>query len=199
MYLVYGGFLGALRRYYFRKILNSLGNEKPRILDYGCGPGDLLMLGRELEIEMVGIDSDERSVDLAQKRGLEVILGDERALCKVAGKFDAIILQSVIEHISDPVSTLRSLVPLLNDDGVLIVSVPTPGPHFWDDPTHIRPFTPKAVLTVGELLGFRDCRVTYVFAYLLGINLSSAIIFKILNIFSFPLGSNLVAFFKNHE
>lgn len=78
----------------------------------------------------------------------------------------------------------------------MVISAPTPGPHFWDDPTHVRPFTPASMQTLGELLELKTERVTYVFSFLLDLSLSASFIYKLMNITSLALGSNLVAFYR---
>jgi SAM-dependent methyltransferase len=197
MYLKYSGFFNLLRKRYFKKILISC-NLKPsgRVLDYGCGPGDLLIVAKEIGVDAVGIDSSPRSTEIAYSRGLKVYLADEKSLTYPINSFDAIILQSVIEHLDKPIETLKTLKQFLRPGGVLVLSAPTPGPHFWDDPTHVRPFTPASMHTLGELLELKTERVTYVFAFLLGFTCSAAFIFKLMNISSLALGSNLVAFYR---
>lgn len=197
MYLKYTGFFDLIRKYYFRKILITC-ELKPnsRVLDYGCGPGDLLIVAKGMGIDAIGIDSSARSVKIAHSRGLKVTLADEKSVNYPANSFDVIILQSVIEHLDKPIDTLNMLRPLLRSEGLLILSAPTPGPHFWDDPTHVRPFTPASMHTLGELLDLKIERVTYVWSFLLGFNFSAALIFKLMNISSVALGSNLVAVYR---
>lgn len=197
MYLMYSGFFDSLRKRYFRKILAACNLERGgRVLDYGCGPGDLLIIAKEMGICATGLDAFPRSVDIARSRGLEVSLANEKSLAYPENSFDAIVLQSVIEHMQNPFDALNALKPLLRQGGVLVLSAPTPGPHFWDDPTHVRPFTPASMHTLGELLELKTERVTYVFAFLLNLSLSAAFIFKLMNITSLTLGSNIVAFYR---
>ena len=197
MYLLYNGFFDRLRKFYFSKILRSChlpGGAK--VLDYGCGPGDLLLVARALGLAATGIDASPRSVELAKKRGLDVILGDENLFDPKKDQFDVIVMQSVVEHIPDPMAVITKLSELLKPGGQMIVSAPTPGPYFWDDPTHIRPSTPKSLRTLGEIAGLKVERVSYVFSFLLGFTLRSSIIYRLMNLLPLPLGSNLVAFYE---
>ena len=50
--------------------------------------------------------------------------------------------------------------------------------------------------TLGELLELKTERVTYVFSFLLDLSLSASFIYKLMNITSLALGSNLVAFYR---
>lgn len=197
MYLVYGGLFDRLRKTYFKKVLLSCAlTEHSRVLDYGCGPGDFLVVANAMGIDALGVDAFPRSVELARARGLNVELCDGTTFDWPPDHFDAIILQSVIEHLSDPVTVIRHLVEFLKPGGRLIVSAPTPGAHFWDDPTHVRPYTPQAFLTIGELAGLKVEKVSYVFSFLLGFSLTSSFVFKLMNLFPMSLGSNIVAFYR---
>lgn len=197
MYLEYRGIFSRIRHHYFRKILRELKAQGcKRLLDYGCGPGDVIQLSLAEGIEATGIDNFPRSVELAAKRGLKVLLGDETNSELAALEFDAIVLQSVLEHVHDPVGLLQRLGKRLRPGGILVVSAPTPCADFWNDPTHVRPFTPASFATMGELLGFETMKNTYVFSYLLGLNLRSAIWYKMINIAPVALGSNLIAFYR---
>jgi 2-polyprenyl-3-methyl-5-hydroxy-6-metoxy-1,4-benzoquinol methylase len=197
MYLVYGGFFQQIRERYFRRLLSYYCSQPgSRLLDFGCGPGDVLLLARELGIEAHGVDNSERSVSLAQERGLSVKLNGSGAISTEMGEFSAILLQSVIEHVPNPIDLLRDLIQSLRPGGYLIVSAPTPASSFWDDPTHIRPFTPRSYDILGELCGVETVHVSYVFAFLLGIRLRAAWIYKLMNLISVPLGSNVIAVYR---
>jgi len=197
MYLEYTGVFDRIRRHYFRKILSRIREDGcRRMLDYGCGPGDVLLLARDEGIEAVGIDSFPRSVSLAEKRGLKVLLGDYNHPDLAEGSFDAILLQSVIEHMPEPVAPLARLAKLLRPGGYLIVSAPTPCADFWNDPTHVRPHTPRSLVTLGELLELEVEEVNYVFSFLLGFRLQAGGWYKLFNLVPFSLGSNLIAFYR---
>jgi 2-polyprenyl-3-methyl-5-hydroxy-6-metoxy-1,4-benzoquinol methylase len=197
MYLVYSGWFGKIRKQYFKKLLVTCKlSGGMSVLDYGCGPGDLLIVAKDMGFETQGVDAFSRSVDIARARGLSVALGDAKTLNYPDNSLDAIVLQSVIEHMNNPLEELSILAKLLRPGGVLVVSAPTPGAHFWDDPTHIRPYTPASLKILGELLDLRTEYVSYVFSFLLGIRMTNSLIYKVMNIFSIPLGSNLIAIYR---
>lgn len=197
MYLMYDGFFARMRNTYFGRLFETCGlSASSLLLDYGCGPGDLLLVARDKGIPAVGVDAFPRSVELAQARGLSVTLADANSLPYPTAHFDAIVLQSVIEHVRDPLSLLAALTPYLKPGGTLVVSAPTPASEFWDDPTHIRPFTPASLRTLGELCELQILTVSYVFSYLLGFTLSNSLVYKLMNLLPLPLGSNVVAFFR---
>ena len=197
MYLVYDGWFDRIRKLYFKKIiLRSNLSPQSKILDFGCGPGDFMLVAQEMGIQADGVDAFPRSVELARARGLNVTLGDEREMGYPTKHFDAIFLQSVVEHLANPLEVLGRLLEYLKPGGLLIISAPTPCSQFWDDPTHVRPFTPKSFKVLGEVLGVTCELNTYVFSFLMGIPLTSAIFYKLMNILPLSLGSNLVAFYR---
>lgn len=95
-----------------RNIVACVG-EGERVLDLGCGQGDLLArLKREKRIRERGVEIDGLSVTEAISRGLSVVHGDlEEALsCQTDGSFDVVILNHVINNIHNPVSVLEESV-----------------------------------------------------------------------------------------
>lgn len=200
-YLVYEGLFDKLRFSYFKKVLTKYRiTPKMKLLDYGCGPGDLLVLCQREGIDAYGVDDFPRSVELAKQRGLNVVLGSYSDMPFEKNSFDMIFLQSVLEHISNPLEAVVKITQYLNAGGILVLSCPTPGSHFWDDPTHIRPFTPKSLEIIGELCDCNILEINYVFSFLLGLKIKNSIIYKLLNILPFPLGSNIIGVYqKKHE
>ncbi len=200
MYLMYGGFFARMRNLYFHRLFDTCRlSSSSLVLDYGCGPGDLLLIAQAKGIPAVGVDAFPRSVELAQERGLDVALADATSLPFPTQHFDAIVLQSVIEHVPDALALLQALTPYLKPGGMLVVSAPTPAAEFWDDPTHIRPFTPASLRTLGELCSLKVVTISYVFSYLLGFSLSFSLVYKLMNLLPLPLGSNVVAFLQKPE
>jgi ribosomal protein L11 methylase PrmA len=47
----------------------------PRIIDIGCGFGDLLFYWKSRGVDAVGVDADERAVKMAHSLGLSVLKG----------------------------------------------------------------------------------------------------------------------------
>jgi 2-polyprenyl-3-methyl-5-hydroxy-6-metoxy-1,4-benzoquinol methylase len=197
MYLEYTGLFSQVRQRYFSKVIRQMqANGCTRLLDYGCGPGDVLEVCRKLHLPAVGLDSSYRSFQLATQRGFRVLHGDESSAVLSDEKFDAVFMQSVIEHLADAVGILEKLVAMLPPGGLLFVSAPTPCSDFWDDPTHVRPFTPKSFRILADLLSLDVLEINYVFSYLLNVKLESSLWYKLLNRFPMPLGSNLVGLYR---
>src|SRR5205807_7846702 len=157
MYLAYSGHLDWWRKRYFDKILDTLNpNAASEILDYGCGPGDFIALASKRNLRVEGVDISDRSIAMARERGFVVAKKTTKDLRAEEKRYDAIIAQSVIEHVPDGLALVIDFADLLKPGGTLVLSAPTPGPYFWDDPTHIRPYTPRSFRALAELAGLES-------------------------------------------
>ena len=144
-------------------LIESLISAKSRILDVGCGEGDLIQQFKEnLKANVHGI---EKSQDLAIKgiaRGLNITHGDaEKDLFQYANQsFDYVILSQTLQAMMDP---KKILIELLRVGSKAIVSFPNFGhwkirlqlllwgkmpiteglPYSWYDTPNIHFFTLK--------------------------------------------------------
>jgi SAM-dependent methyltransferase len=88
-----------------------------------------------------------------------------------AGGFDACFAWMVVEHLHDPLATLREMRRLLADDGWLVFSVPNYGcwesrvfGRYWlalDVPRHLQHFRPATVRQLLRASGFRVERIIH--------------------------------------
>lgn len=95
-----------------------------RLLDVGCGAGAWLAAMQARGWEVHGVDFDPQAVAAAQAHGLPVALGSLEAQALPSASFDAVTLNHVVEHLPDPVSTLRECHRVLRPGGQLVVSTP---------------------------------------------------------------------------
>lgn len=96
------------------------------LLDIGCCVGDFMVAGRARHWQPVGIDASEHFAAIARRKGFEVrteVFPDELSL-QPGERFRMISLLDVLEHLHDPVNALKSLMPHLDGDGILMIQVP---------------------------------------------------------------------------
>jgi SAM-dependent methyltransferase len=121
----------------------ALAERLPRggtTLEIGCGTGGLLVAAARSGRSIVGIDIASRWLVVARRRladrGLHVPLAAAEAerLPWPDATFDAVVADSVLEHLDDPARALREWRRVLRPGGVLVVWSPnrftlTTDPH----------------------------------------------------------------------
>ncbi|MHB8511328.1 MAG: class I SAM-dependent methyltransferase [Actinomycetota bacterium] len=147
-----------------------LGRNGPgRLLDVGCGTGAFLERMRDRGWSVIGIEPDSTAAESARARGLDVrCTGIEDAELE-DHSFDAITMSHVIEHVSDPVETLRRCNTLLSTNGRLVIVTPNSkslgrklfGNDWlgWDVPRHLHLFDQQNLATSAVKAGLAIERI----------------------------------------
>ena len=120
---------------------NRLNNKEVRLIDIGCGDRYISYGCDHYGFEYDGIDFGDCNVELDR------IQRDESS-------FDIVIALALLEHLTDPSNLISEAYRILKKDGLLILSTPNwkyCTKDFYDDPTHVHPYTPKSL---NELLKF---------------------------------------------
>jgi 2-polyprenyl-3-methyl-5-hydroxy-6-metoxy-1,4-benzoquinol methylase len=105
-----------------------------RVLDIGCGVGDVTMLVAQLvgsQGKVVSIDLDQASISTAQRRA--TVAGLDNTTFRQADiltftdvePFDAIVGRLVLEFLPDPAATIKQLCRLLRSDGIMAFQEPS--------------------------------------------------------------------------
>lgn len=102
---------------------------KGKLLDVGCGSGNMLSVAKQLGWEVTGLEIDTNAVKAARLRGLSVIEGGYQKLEQLAGAFDCIICSHVLEHVHHPLELMGLLSNALKPHGVLLISYPNAKSH----------------------------------------------------------------------
>jgi ubiquinone/menaquinone biosynthesis C-methylase UbiE len=101
-----------------------------RVLDVGCGPGDVAMLAAELvgpRGRVVGIDHNEEILSTARRRIGDLgysnveFLHSDLETHNLKADFDAVVCRYVLIHQTDPVRFLQAMTELLRPGGVIAV------------------------------------------------------------------------------
>jgi SAM-dependent methyltransferase len=141
-----------------------------RVVDLGCGRGELLALLRELGVPAYGVEVDADFVAHARANGLEIVQQEAIAHLEQLepGAIDTIVASHVIEHL--PPTNFFRLIELasekLGDDGLVIFETPNPksilggSVNFHRDPTHVHPIHPDTLAFLCEQAGFGNIDVT---------------------------------------
>ncbi len=98
-----------------------------RLLDVGCGSGELLSEFHALGWTTFGIEPSKAAADRAAATGLRVANGrfpEDAKLLSGQSPFSAIVMANVIEHLPDPGAALDAAWRLLEDGGRLLLWAP---------------------------------------------------------------------------
>jgi SAM-dependent methyltransferase len=98
-----------------------------RLLDVGCGRGDLGVWLIRRGWTAVGVEPSPAACALARTRGVDARPGTLGEVELERESFDAVVFRQSLEHVSDPVADLSRAHDALRADGALIVSVPNFG------------------------------------------------------------------------
>lgn len=97
-----------------------------RFLEIGCAGGALLNAARKLGYTVQGVELSEDACRMARESfGLTVFAGDVIDAHFPDGSFDVVFMGDVIEHLPDPVRTIREVHRILRAGGVLVLGVPS--------------------------------------------------------------------------
>lgn len=176
------------------RLISRFAPKAKKILDIGCGSSFFLEQIKKINTEWAmnleghGIDIDRDAVSYCKKKRLAVSLGDGTKTKFKANSFDVVRAKEVLEHLQEPEKLILEAKRILKKDGLLILHIPTqystmyPFVNFWDDYSHVRPFTKTAIKRLLLVCGFRIIKIE---GYTIGRNWLEKIICKILAIF-FP-------------
>jgi 2-polyprenyl-3-methyl-5-hydroxy-6-metoxy-1,4-benzoquinol methylase len=111
-------------------IVNQVkAHAKPgaKLLDIGCGNGNLPMALGSLGYNVRGIDVDETSIKIANERNtfdnVSFDVADANKFTE-SDEYDLIICTEVLEHLEKPVELVQSSYRILKPGGVMIATVP---------------------------------------------------------------------------
>lgn len=152
-------------------IKNKIKGKK--ILDIGCGSGHYVLEILKSKKEICAIDNSREMIELTNyllsKNGFseKAMLAD---VCKIKlnqfenKKFDSVLCLDVIEHIENDISALKSIIPLLSPNGILILSVPAIKRLYGKRDKHIghyRRYSKKELKNKLSQNGFKIKKIFY--------------------------------------
>jgi SAM-dependent methyltransferase len=122
--------LAANHQYLLNKCLSDSGLARPRILDFGCGAGEVIEAGRSRDIEIYGAEVFYEGGDTRaeiERKGLMDLVGviENGTIPFPDGFFDYVISNQVFEHIQDIDEMLREIHRILKPGGKFFAHFPS--------------------------------------------------------------------------
>ncbi|WP_184423591.1 class I SAM-dependent methyltransferase, partial [Thalassotalea piscium] len=155
---------------YLKSLISGV-NKEDKLLDIGCGAGELIEYTQQQGIISKGIDISEKAIASCREKGLDVNLSDALIYLSTEKEntYDYVTLIHIIEHI--PPKKLRDIFNLvyfvLKPKGRIFIETPnvqslfTLSRYYYMDSTHLRPKHPSLIKFVLEKTGFRNVELNF--------------------------------------
>jgi 2-polyprenyl-3-methyl-5-hydroxy-6-metoxy-1,4-benzoquinol methylase len=156
-----------------RQALNDL-QEYGSILEIGCGAGYFLERLKQRGKKVLGLELNAAAAAFARQREVSVKTTDIETIANSQqGRFEAVCLFQVIEHVAKPLEFLRHVLVCLKPGGLLILCVPNMAGILGKmDPTvsnvpphHVTRWTPESLGLLGRHLHLTLVDLRYEPAY----------------------------------
>jgi SAM-dependent methyltransferase len=112
---------------YLRKRLSDLTDRlgRGRILDFGCAEGLFVAYARDQGWKAMGVEVSHWAAEHGRKRyGVEIFETSLEGAPIEATTLNVVHANHVLEHLTDPVATMRAAHRLLRPGGLLVAEVP---------------------------------------------------------------------------
>jgi 2-polyprenyl-3-methyl-5-hydroxy-6-metoxy-1,4-benzoquinol methylase len=156
----------AVRR--IEMIERATGIRGGRLLDVGCGTGEVLLAGQERGWTAQGVEPERTGADVARARGLDVHVSRLEESGLPERSFDVVSAFHVLEHMPDSRAFLGTLARWARPGGFVTIEVPNWGSvqrrRLGPDWPHLRPrehlayFTPDTLPRTLERSGIEPVR-----------------------------------------
>jgi len=134
---------------YPEKLVNyllSLGNILPgqKLLDVGIGDGTHAKLFKQKGLDVYGVDVSEKAKEKSPEINIVTTKLGDYTLPFQDDEFDIVYSKSFVEHIREPAKYFLEANRVLKPGGIIITLTPDWERNFkkfFDDPTHVSPFS----------------------------------------------------------
>jgi SAM-dependent methyltransferase len=149
------------------------------VLDYGCFGWGLYNTAADLgrrDLKHSGSDI-LRPARIPEGASFHESREADNSISCDSDKFDLVVASHVLEHVTKPVVLFGELVRVCKPGGKIYIECPSdrsltvpssrdPEDHavlnFWDDPTHVRPWTPAGFYRLAVSYGCRPIHCDYI-------------------------------------
>ena len=115
------------RKAQFQSLIGLIDKGASSVFELGCGEGDFLDLFRQLGLETAGVEGSKILSKGARAKGHDVTTGfvtETKMPERYLNRFDILASFNFIEHLPDPLDSLREVSRFLRPGGVALLEVP---------------------------------------------------------------------------
>jgi SAM-dependent methyltransferase len=143
-----------------------------KLLDIGCGNGRYLSILQKLGWQTYGIEQNPSSSEYARTELHLNVETEDLLNYQYKDKFfDVITMWHSLEHLYEPIPTLKEVKRILKDDGLLVIAVPNVDSFAakvfkenWyqlEIPIHLIAFSPDSITRMLDSAGFKIKKIYY--------------------------------------
>lgn len=137
-----------------------------KALDIGCGNGAYLSYLKNHGWQVFGVDVSSRAAEVAKNVfDIEVFVGEVSDVPFSSGSFDFVHMSHVIEHMAEPIETIKRIAKLLKPGRVVYIETPNANSDmfkymgkYWfhlDTPRHVYLFSMDTMRKALDRAGLR--------------------------------------------
>ena len=148
---------------YYWKLAKKQNVYGGKLLDIGCGKGNHLVGFHRCGYEVYGLDKRKEVAKVLENFTIKECDIENKPFPYEDNTFDWIFSKSVLEHVCNTDNFIYETLRVLKPGGKAVLMAPdweSQYKSFWDDPTHVKPFTRKRLQNTMRMAGFQNVRAS---------------------------------------
>jgi len=157
---------------YPQKLCNYISNTyfhtdtlvKSKLLDIGSGRGNHLIGFARCGYDVFGLDKRKECIEVLDNFIIKECDIEKECFPYDNEFFDWVFSKSVLEHVANTDNFMNESLRVLKPGGKIVFMTPaweSQYKFFWDDYTHVKPYTRKSLQNTIRMLGFKNVEVSY--------------------------------------
>jgi SAM-dependent methyltransferase len=155
------------------EVIERYLETKGSLLELGCACGFGLAIAKKKGWKVQGVDISQEAAEYGHNRfNLNILVGSLESVALPNDTFDGVIALQTLEHLPNPLNTLKEIRRVLKRRGMAIISVPNISSidtrlshktfmHLLQPPYHFYHFTPDTIKKMANKAGFRIVKIEY--------------------------------------
>jgi SAM-dependent methyltransferase len=143
-------------------IISQVFQQPGTLVDVGCGRGEYLRSFQARGFDVIGVDRAPSARGAGSELRVEITDIEHEAMPLLDRSVDYVYSKSVIEHLHKPDHFLTECFRVLKPGGKAVIMTPS-WRHIWkvfyEDYTHVTPFTANGLADAMSVAGFVDVSV----------------------------------------